>query len=204
MTPQLKNRLVGLIILVALVVIFLPSIIDGKKTSYQQEFVSTPITPELKQHSNDFPEQIELHSQDLVVENEPAPEVESKVVVIDKQQDKPVEWKVETVAPAVDVKPVPTPKPKSVKKPVVTKQNPAWTIQMGAFKNKANINALIKNLNKAGYSVHTTPKLVIDGQLTRVFVGPDVSKANLEAKLSRLKALTQLNGKVVPFDPSKH
>ena len=54
MASQFKNRLVGVTILVALVVIFLPSIIDGKKTSYQQEFVTTPIKPELKEHSKQF------------------------------------------------------------------------------------------------------------------------------------------------------
>lgn len=199
MTSQLKNRLVGLIILVALVVIFLPSVIDGEKTSYQQEFVSTPITPELQAHTNSFPDQIELNSQELIIENEPTNSSEPVVAEV-STTSKPAEWEVEDVAPTVVVEKKSSP----VKKETKTTQDPAWTIQMGAFKNKANINALIKNLNKAGYSVHTTPKLVVDGQLTRVFVGPDVSKAKLEAQLARLKAVTKLNGKVIPFDPTKH
>ena len=43
MASQFQNRLVGITILVASVVIFLPSIIDGKKTAYEDEFVATPI-----------------------------------------------------------------------------------------------------------------------------------------------------------------
>ncbi|WP_094751956.1 hypothetical protein [Psychromonas sp. CD1] len=50
MASQFKNRLVGVTILVALVVIFLPSIIDGEKITYEDEFVSTPIKPQLKMH----------------------------------------------------------------------------------------------------------------------------------------------------------
>lgn len=54
MTSQFKNRLVGVTILVASVVIFLPSIIDGKKTTYEDEFVSTPIKPPFKKHRQEI------------------------------------------------------------------------------------------------------------------------------------------------------
>lgn len=199
MESQFKNRLVGVIILVALVVIFLPSLIDGKKTTYQQEFVATPIKPELKEHSKTFPETTAVNDEQLVIENEPT----------DQQQIDTVntsDWQVEEVAPTVVIEdkkvPVgetPTPKPVVVKAPVF--DDPAWTIQLGAFQNKANINTLLKKLSKAGFQAHTVPKEVIDGQLTRVFVGPDVSKQKLEEKLPRLKSLTSLNGKLVPFNP---
>ncbi len=199
MESQFKNRLVGVIILVALVVIFLPSLIDGKKTTYQQEFVATPIKPELKEHSKTFPETTAVNDEQLVIENEPT----------DQQQIDTVntsDWQVEEVASTVVIEdkkvPVvetPAPKPVAVKVPVF--DDPAWTIQLGAFQNKANINILLKKLSKAGFQAHTVPKEVIDGQLTRVFVGPDVSKQKLEEKLPRLKSLTSLNGKLVPFNP---
>jgi len=202
---QFKNRLVGVTILVALVVIFLPSLIDGKKTTYQQEFVSTPIKPELKEHTKKFPTTTEFNDQKLVIENQEAVQEQNESVPVS-------DWKVEEVAATVaadekveknevvkaEVKPKPKPKPVT-KAPVF--DDPAWTIQLGAFQNKANINTLLKKLNKAGFQVHTVPKEVIDGQLTRVFVGPDVSKQKLEDKLPRLKSLTSLNGKLVPFNP---
>lgn len=211
MASQFKNRLVGVTILVALVVIFLPSIIDGKKVSYQQEFVSTPIKPELKEHSNAYPEPVELTEQTLVVENEPSEadtETETKVETPTPPQNnnqQVSEWKVEEVAPTVVVEEKKQPAEVTVAtlskpKPAVF-SDPAWTIQVGAFKNKTNINALIKNLAKAGFKVYTTPREVMDGQLTRVFVGPDVSKDKLETQLTRLKNVTKLNGKIVPFSP---
>lgn len=199
MASQFKNRLVGITILVALVVIFLPSIIDGKKTTYQQEFASTPIKPELKEHSQSFSDSTPRQQEQIVIENQEGD--------IQANTEQPLsEWKVEEVASPVVVEEVNTAKVaappvpvKSVPKPVF--EDPAWTIQLGAFQNKANINGLLKKLNKAGFEAHTIPREVIDGELTRVFVGPNVSKDKLTNMLPRLKSLTSLNGKVVPFNP---
>jgi len=196
---QFKNRLVGIIILVALVVIFLPSLIDGEKTSYQQEFVSTPIKPELKQHTKTIPNDIAIKQEKIVIEN-------SQSITNEKLDSNTTEWKVEEVATTVVSNEKPTqdliantvPQSNNEK---VNFTDPAWTIQLGAFENKANINALLKKLNKAGFRAHTIPEVVMDGQLTRVFVGPDVSKRKLESKLPRLKGLTGLNGKLIPFSP---
>ncbi|WP_413698675.1 SPOR domain-containing protein [Psychromonas sp. KJ10-10] len=124
-------------------------------------------------------------------------------------------WQVEEVASTVTIeKEVTTNVPQEIKQPVpqetevvqatVSKKQSlpetAWTIQLGAFQSASNINALLKTLHKAGFQAHTVPKEVIDGELTRVFVGPDVSKSKLEKQLARLKQLTQLEGKLYPFD----
>lgn len=199
MASQFKNRLVGITILVALVVIFLPSLIDGEKTTYQQEFVATPIKPELKQHSKTFPNNATIKQEKIVIEN--AKQIESE-----NKKSKSSDWKVEEVAATVvaNDKPIQAPVMNSNSKAKFEKvefSDPAWTIQLGAFENKENINALLKKLSKAGFRAHTIPKVVMDGQLTRVFVGPDVSKEKLESKLPRLKSLTSLNGKLVPFSP---
>jgi len=209
---QFKNRLVGVTILVALVVIFLPSLIDGKKKSYQQDFVATPIKPELKPHTKTFSDPATNAEPKLVVEpiktSQSIKTVEQKNAQPVKENSKNSEWKVEEIATAVETK-IET---KQTAAPVknsnadvsyekVNFTDPAWTIQLGAFQNKANINALLKKLNKAGFRAHTIPKVVMDGQLTRVFVGPDISKDKLESLLPRLKDLTSLNGKLVPFTP---
>mgnify|MGYP003952759659 CR=1 FL=1 len=200
MASQFKNRLVGVTILVALVVIFLPSIIDGEKTSYQQEFVTTPIKPALKEHSKEFEVASTLDEKKIVIQD--ALQTNNTANI----EPDGSEWKVEEIAEVEDKKE--TQVQATEIKPATTSQqeksafvDPAWTIQLGAFQNKENINTLLKKLNKAGFQVHTIPKEVMEGQLTRVFVGPDISKAALEEKLPRLKRLTNLNGKLVPFNP---
>jgi DedD protein len=42
---KFQNRLVGTIILVALGVIILPGLLDGKKKHYEDEFASIPLVP---------------------------------------------------------------------------------------------------------------------------------------------------------------
>ncbi|MBB1272064.1 SPOR domain-containing protein [Psychromonas sp. SR45-3] len=210
MATQFKNRLVGVTILVALVVIFLPSLIDGKKTSYQQEFVATPIKPELKPHTKTFADPASINDPKLVVDpikvSQSIKTVDQKISLPVKENTKNAEWKVEEIAAVEETKAKQTAAPTQHSNAVssyekVNFTDPAWTIQLGAFENKANINALLKKLNKAGFRAHTIPKVVMDGQLTRVFVGPDVSKEKLEGQLPRLKNLTSLNGKLVPFTP---
>jgi len=197
---QFQNRLVGIVILVACVVIFLPSIIDGKKMAYEDEFVATPINPELKTHTLNL--QIEAPSNLL------ANDVSQPNESINEQQDKVVDeaWQVEELSEVVKSEIVQQPvsqKVETVAKQVSVKTKmpePAWTIQLGAFQNASNINSLLKKLHKAGYQAHTVPTEVIDGKLTRLFVGPDVSKEKLEKQLPRLKQLTKLEGKLLPFD----
>ncbi|WP_279387028.1 SPOR domain-containing protein [Parashewanella spongiae] len=40
-----------------------------------------------------------------------------------------------------------------------------------SFKNAANVNTLVKKLRKAGFPAYTLPKVSVDKQLTKVFVG---------------------------------
>lgn len=203
MSSQFKNRLVGITILVALVVIFLPALIDGKKDAYQQEFVATPIQPEKQAHSKAFTQS--TAQQDLIID-------ESAANNSQKQDQENGEWSIEEVPDTpvtegeskntkTETAKVKTTTPKTSKIKQKALDKPAWTIQLGAFQNKANIIALIKKLNKAGFQVHTMPRDIIDGQLTRVFVGPNVSKEKLQGQLPRLKRLTNLKGKIVPFNP---
>jgi DedD protein len=195
-SSQFHNRLVGVTILVTCVVIFLPSIIDGKKATYEDEFVATPIKP-----------QLQTHTQQITSEPEPADSsLTEKTVSASEIEDN--QWEIQEVAEPVTISsPVEvtekdntatSTKPITVAKVVVPEK--AWTIQLGAFQNANNINTLLKKLHKAGFQAHTVPAEVIDGELTRVFVGPNVSKQKLQKMLPQLKRLTKLQGKLIPFN----
>ncbi len=196
MASQFHNRLVGVTILVASVVIFLPSIIDGKKTAYQDEFVAAPIKPQLKEHR-----------QEVAVEQytaTAAPDEPQAVVTETTVENN--HWEIQEVAEVVTTSAAPEAVVVASKNQPVTASSKAvvpekaWTIQLGAFQNAQNINALLKKLHKAGFQAHTVPAEVIDGELTRVFVGPNVSKQKLEKQLPQLKRLTKLQGKLIAFN----
>ncbi|KZN65640.1 hypothetical protein N473_11450 [Pseudoalteromonas luteoviolacea CPMOR-1] len=75
----------------------------------------------------------------------------------------------------------------------------AYVIQLGSFSHKANVDALTAKLKLNGFKTFTRPVKTPNGTLTKVFVGPDLNKQKLEAKLPELKKLTKLNGRLTQF-----
>ncbi|MGF1684942.1 SPOR domain-containing protein [Photobacterium minamisatsumaniensis] len=188
MASKFQSRLVGTIILVAIGVIFLPDLFDGKKQHYQEQFASIPLQPEVVANGEyeSIPEP-EFANVDLP----PDP----VTVVIESEPSKPV---VKTVVS--DAKPI------NVEPPVVTtpkggNKESGWVVQLGVFRNFDNANTLVAKLRKEGYQAHVFPKQPKDGDLARVVVGPDVSKTKLTTELKELEKLTGLKGRLVRFNP---
>ena len=251
----------GTVILVALVVIFLPDLMDGNKLEQKDEaFAKIPLRPELEpakpalqvsaastlpaehlasqqQASAATQWQVEEIGDTVTLANQAgasqAPITQQQpvqVVAQSKPQPKP-EPKPEVIAkkPVEQPKPKPVPtKPVEVQKPVEAKPQagqiktmddliaskmaqpttapaaPAqgsWILQLGAFKNADSVNALVSKLRAAGYSAQTSPRTPVQGQINRVFIGPDVSKAKLQGMQSRISQMTGLSGSVVAYNP---
>jgi DedD protein len=62
---------------------------------------------------------------------------------------------------------------------------------------------LITQLRKAGFNAYTLPKVPVEGKLTRVFVGPEVSEEKLKARQQPIFKLTGLKGKIVAYNPQE-
>ncbi|RQM68400.1 cell division protein DedD [Aeromonas enteropelogenes] len=255
MASKFQNRLVGTVILVALVVIFLPDLLDGQKLAQKEEaFAKIPLRPELEparpelqvsaastlpaehqasqqQASAAQQWQVEEIADPMTLANQgqgsaaqptapapaeqpkpqPKPEVVAKKPV---EPPKPV-VKPEPAKPAEVVKTPPKPQAGQIKSlddlieskmntPTRTAPAPAqgsWILQLGAFKNVDSVNALVSKLRAAGYSAHTSPRTPVQGQLNRVFIGPDVSKAKLQGMQGRIAQMTGLSGSVVSYNP---
>ncbi len=251
----------GTVILVALVVIFLPDLMDGNKLEQKEEaFAKIPLRPELEpakpalqvsaastlpadhlasqqQASAATQWQVEEIGDTVTLaanQATTAAQAQPATQVAAKPEPKPVP-KPEVVAkkPVEQPKPKPVPpKPVEVKKPVESKPQvgqiksmddliaskmttqaatpapaaaaPAqgsWILQLGAFKNADSVNALVGKLRAAGYSAQTSPRTPVQGQINRVFIGPDVSKAKLQGMQSRISQMTGLSGSVVAYNP---
>ncbi|GGF53841.1 SPOR domain-containing protein [Alteromonas lipolytica] len=197
MAAALKNRLVGTVILVAVAVIVLPDMLDGKKSSSEDVFVNVPAAPAKKPIVNPepFPEERVMASAQRPVEivNEPA-------------LDDPAPQ--ETPVPAQDVvEPVTVTNSANgdlarqtvVEAPKDTEQNNSWVIQLGSFRHQKNVKQLLDKLANAGYRAFSRPIETSSGPLTKVFVGPNLNKRELDGALSHLQELTGLRGKVTRF-----
>ncbi|HHF2887303.1 SPOR domain-containing protein [Vibrio diabolicus] len=194
MASKFQSRLVGTIILVAVGVIVLPDVLDGKKLHYKEEFASIPIKPELDSDVENF-EILEPVEDDIALPDSP---VEA---VVQEQEGAQVA--------ASEPDPTPTPKSEVIKQPeqveLATRpvqeknqyEDSAWIIQLMALKNHENAVALVADLQKRGYQAHTKK----ENEFTRVIVGPDVSKSKLERQVKELQKITGSKGQLLKFKP---
>ena len=142
----------------------------------------------------------------------PTAKKESKTTVNKKERTKTQSSKKEPVKKpesqqVAQKKPLTKPKqepPKKKPKPVEKNKADkiAWVIQLGSFKNKTNVDNLVKKLRKAGFVVFTRPVKTASGQLTKVFVGPDMNASRLEKSIPKLEKMTKLKGKLSPYSPT--
>ncbi|ERK11156.1 DedD protein [Pantoea sp. AS-PWVM4] len=243
MASKFQNRLVGTVILVAVGVIVLPGLLDGKKKHYKEEFAAIPLVPKPDDQQDSemvppvtqsLPAQppegagaaqseasgktttpVESGSAQPVENNEPtvvtpppvhqsAPVQTAKPKPVEQPKPKPVE---QPKPKPVEPKPVEQPKPVETAKPVETpKQSEAeapagqaYVVQLGALKNAAKVNEIVAQLRLSGYRAFTVPSTPVQGQITRIYVGPDASKAKMQAALGELKNLSGLGGVVKPY-----
>ncbi|HEI8866499.1 cell division protein DedD [Serratia sp. AKBS12] len=233
MASKFQNRLVGTVILVALGVIILPGLLDGKKKHYEDEFAAIPLVPKpgdaqendvLPPVSQPLPAQPPEGAGALVEQqaaNEAATQQAARQSAQQQQQNtaitpppientpvpqpkpKPVETRPVEVKPKPQPKPEvkPQPVPKQETKPVEEKTpaGQAYVVQLGALKNAAKVNEIVATLRLSGYRAFTVPSTPVQGQITRIYVGPDASKQKLQSSLSSLNSLSGLNGQVKPY-----
>jgi DedD protein len=242
LASKFQNRLVGTVILVALVVIFLPDMLDGQKIAQKDEaFATIPLRPELEpakpalqvSAASTLPSDHEASKQQARAAEQWQVEEVSSPVTLGQQGGTPQVASPPVVKPEpvvakqpepVKVQPKPVPKPKPQVKPepvkpqiksmddllqskqLVAQAAPApaqgsWILQLGAFRNKDSVNALVSKLRASGYSAHTVPRTPVQGQINRVFIGPDVSKAKLQSIQAKVSQQTGLSGSVVAYNP---
>ena len=155
-----KHRIVGAIILVALVVIFVPMLLNENEPP-----------PELKG----------------VRETPPRVVTETKVIVTPvaveaakPRQNPEAVTKTETTSaitesvPKPETKTVPVEKP--AKAPAADKITQAWVVQVGTFSNTENANHLRDKLKSHGHTVHTESVTLAGKKAQRLRVGPFSNK----------------------------
>ncbi|CAJ0992096.1 SPOR domain-containing protein [Pantoea sp. Nvir] len=76
----------------------------------------------------------------------------------------------------------------------------SYVIQLGALKNAIKTNDIIEKLRLSGYCAFTIPLIPIQGQMTRIYVGPDTSKTKLHTFLPKLQRMFGLGGVVKPYN----
>ena len=188
MATKFQSRLVGTIILVAIGVIVLPDVLDGKKLHYKEEFASIPIKPELDSNVEVFEVLDPVEDQIALPDSTVEQVVESGRTDNSNTQTASSSNNKEADKVAVVVKPVPEKN---------EYQDSAWIIQLMALKNADNAKNVVEDLQKRGYQAHTKQEKTF----TRVIIGPDVSKSKLERQIKELEKITGSKGQLLKFKP---
>jgi DedD protein len=202
LSTPFQNRLVGTIIVAAVVIIFLPDLLDGEKQSHQDDFEAIPKAEVFsgKLTNQPFPE-------DKLIRQSVTP-MSDELPIDDKDNYKPVqvanatshEVKNNQVIAKPIVKTVVVPK-STLPEKAVPKE--AWVIHLGSFKDKGNVAQLLKKLKSNGYIAFTKPIKTKMGTLTKVMIGHELIKSAMVKKLPALNELTGIQGKVAFFEPKK-
>ncbi len=245
MASKFQNRLVGTVIIVALGVIVLPGLLDGKKKHYKEEFAAIPLVPKpgdqeetdivppvtqslpaqppegagtaIGGHGSENTSQAESGSTAPQSANEPTvvspPPMKTEQQKLVEQQ-KPVEMpkphpqpkpvEKPKPQPKPEPKPAPKPEPKSEPQqaPATQEKAPtgqAYVVQLGALKNASKVSEIVAQLRLSGYRAFTVPATPVQGEITRIYVGPDASKAKMQAAVGELKGISGLGGVVKPY-----
>lgn len=184
---QLKKRIVGAIVLVALAVIFIPMILTGSGDN----------GPIWGSNIPDKPRVLEQLAERPMADMPPAPPApETTRDLVDQPAARPA-----TPAPVIPAVPetAQTPKPEAVpvpeSKPAAA---PAWAVQLGSFSQQANALALRDKLRKKKYTAFV--ESITTGQTTsyRVRVGPYVRRADAEAQVASISRELKIKGVVLP------
>ena len=205
MNSALQNRLVGTVIIVALAVIFLPDLLDGKKQTKQDIQVSIPKVPEVLSMQQPSEVDIEALSQQAQI----TASIELETAVDDKPSTE-----LESSRPTMSIPTTNNASSELNMQPqnsnaslanqtqilIADPQDSAgWVVQLGSFRHQKNVRELMNVLEKAGYRTFSRPVQTPSGELTKVFVGPEIEQEKLKMALPHLNEITKLKGRLTPF-----
>ena len=226
MEQNLKQRLVGALVLISLAVIFLPLIFDRQQ---QRIDTATYQIPEKPAMTIKAPQTGTL-SEDLDTGYAPITHIEqqkqaqdeaSAQQVTDESADEAAAPKVAEAAPEAQPETAPAPAPtrqEAVKQYLETEKKTdadihakppeatvplaeTWIIQVGAFSSQANADGLRNRLKGDGYAAFVKPMKVSSRTLYKVYVGPEIRRYRLEQQKSELERKYKVKALILQYIP---
>ena len=170
----MKQRLVGAVVLVALVVIFVPMLLDDEPM-VTSSITKTNIPPQPKRN---YPARTVSKKEVKPL----VPAVVSKVEPTKAAEPKPIVKSV-TVAPKTE--------PKKARVGLS-----AWVVQVASFGKRTNADKLMKRLQAKKLSAFVEQASVDRKTVFRVRVGPEVDHKKAEGIRSRIEREFKLKGKI--------
>lgn len=185
---RIQQRLVGALVLLALVFLIVPVLLDGEGRIPEKitQIPPKPKRPDLSHIRVAEPAQDILPT---LPDEPPAPVEVPAEATAEAESSRESSSSAENGAPATD----------SGQSAIVGK---AWSVQVASFKDSAKAAELRDELRGKGYKTYVNEVILSDGTLfTQVLVGPDTELDAVRALKEEIKQSTGLQGLVVRYQP---
>lgn len=201
MDQNIKQRLVGIAVIFALAVIFLPMILDGSGVQKKTLLVEIPPQPVIPTRA-DFSEKI----IELETKADAIPELEARFVD-EKSGDTENRIKrddaetVTTEKPDTQAEPIVEPgeekKQEAVKKP----GGDSWVLQVGSFKDRKKATAQRDQLRKSKIAAVFIEQFNTANQASyRVRLGPFPDREKSKIAQNKIKAKYDIDGLIMKYE----
>ena len=182
-SARLRQRLWGAAVLIALLVIFLPLVLDGSGSESQYRRVERlRAEPPRVIGADGNPEAVQIVDKPKTTELLPSTPKTAEPAKTDQTV---------ALAPQKRVRPTPS-------APVKPETLQAWVVQAGSFKEEENAVAVRDKLRRAGFPSFVTPTDA-DTPLFRVRVGPMISQEQAERSKDNVMRLLEREAIVVSY-----
>ncbi len=203
MDQNTKQRLVGIAVIFALAVIFLPMILDGSGVRKNTLEVVIPPQPVVK-----FNPEFEQKIVELKAKVEKLPSLQPQFVdESSSQKENKIERKSEQAEPK---NPLPEPQPSPKEKPqpdtgpeteVTRVGGDTWVLQVGSYKDHEKALSQRDMLRKSNIAAVFTEKFILNGEpIYRVRLGPFLNRDQSKIALNKIKAKYDIDGLIMKYN----
>ena len=194
-----KQRLIGALVLLAVVAVLLPFLFQNPHPTADLSLLETmPTAPPESSLRLDLPMEL-----DSTIEYKPPspmptePKPESLAVKVEPKAVLP------TAAPIAPQKSVP--EKKSITGTVMSHLSDslpqAWTLQVATFIQPANAEKLVQQLRAKGWDVYSRPMRADRKSVTRVFIGPEINYDKIKRAQQQVEKQFHFSGIVLRYHP---
>ena len=208
MDQNTKQRLVGIAVIFALAVIFLPMILDGsgvRKNTLEVDIPPQPVVkfnPEFEQKIVELHARVEkLPSLEPQIVDSGSSETENK---IERKVEQPKQKQPTPEQPAKQSESASKEESKPEAEPEVEISRvggDTWVLQVGSYKDQAKALSQRDKLRKSNIAAVFTEKFVMDGEpIYRVRLGPFLNRDQSKVALNKIKAKYDIDGLIMKYN----
>ena len=196
MERRLKERLVGAVILVAVVVLVVPEFLQGPKSDVRAPVADA--SPDSHTYTVDLsvpsatPSAVEAASAPAALEPSASAPIASLEGAGEPAVPVPIEAPVRVAAPERRAPAAPAPAP------LPAEPLGVWAVQLGSFASQANADKLARQVKALGFAPYVSGAGSGAQQRFRVRLGPMADRAAAEHTIEKLKAQGQAASLVPP------